>query len=157
MREQHPIIAERFEDLHPPFTAQAAVVEANRCLNCFDAPCTAACPTHIDVPGFIKKIASGNLRGSALTILDANILGASCSQVCPVAVLCEGACVMHRYNEQPIEIGRLQRRSMEHFYQSGLTLPRKLTQERKEKIACIGAGPASLACAAELRLQGFQV
>ncbi len=153
----NPEIAERFEDLHPPFAAQAAVIEANRCLNCFDAPCTTACPTHIDVPRFIKKIASGNLRGSATTILDANILGASCSRVCPVAVLCEGACVMHRYNEEPIEIGRLQRHAMEHFYQSGSALPRRTTQERTEKIACIGAGPASLACAAELRLQGFDV
>ena len=153
----NPEIAERFADLHPPFTAQAAVIEANRCLNCFDAPCTAACPTHIDVPRFIKKIASGNLRGSAATILDANILGASCSRVCPVAVLCEGACVMHRYNEQPIQIGRLQRHAMEHFYKSGAALPRKTTQERAEKIACIGAGPASVACAAELRLRGFQV
>ena len=153
----NPEIAERFADLHPPFTAQAAVIEANRCLNCFDAPCTAACPTHIDVPRFIKKIASGNLRGSAATILDANILGASCSRVCPVAVLCEGACVMHRYNEQPIQIGRLQRHAMEHFYKSGAALSRKTTQERAEKIACIGAGPASVACAAELRLRGFQV
>jgi dihydropyrimidine dehydrogenase (NAD+) subunit PreT len=153
----NPEIAERFEDLHPPFAAQAAVIEANRCLNCFDAPCTAACPTHIDVPRFIKKIASGNLRGSAVTILDANILGASCSRVCPVAVLCEGACVMHRYNEEPIQIGRLQRRAMEHFYQSGAKLPQRTTQERVERIACIGAGPASLACAAELRLRGFQV
>jgi dihydropyrimidine dehydrogenase (NAD+) subunit PreT len=153
----NPEIAERFEDLHPPFASQAAVIEANRCLNCFDAPCTAACPTHIDVPRFIKKIASGNLRGSATTILDANILGASCSRVCPVAVLCEGACVMHRYNEEPIQIGRLQRHAMEHFYQSGSTLPRRSTQERPEKVACIGAGPASISCAAELRLQGFQV
>lgn len=153
----NPEIARRFEDLHPPFAPQAAVVEANRCLNCFDAPCTAACPTHIDVPRFIKKIASGNLRGSANTILEANILGASCSRVCPVAVLCEGACVMHRYNEKPIEIGRLQRHAMEHFYDSGVTLPRTAAQQQSEKIACIGGGPASLACAAELRQQGFQV
>jgi dihydropyrimidine dehydrogenase (NAD+) subunit PreT len=153
----NPEIAECFEDLHPPFASQAAVIESNRCLNCFDAPCTAACPTHIDVPRFIKKIASGNLRGSATTILDANILGASCSRVCPVAVLCEGACVMHRYNEEPIQIGRLQRHAMDHFYKSGSPFPRKTTQERTQKIACIGAGPASLACAAELRLQGFQV
>jgi dihydropyrimidine dehydrogenase (NAD+) subunit PreT len=153
----NPEMAERFEDLYPPFAAQAAVIEANRCLNCFDAPCTAACPTHIDVPRFIKKIASGNLRGSAVTILDANILGASCSRVCPVAVLCEGACVMHRYNEEPIQIGRLQRHAMEHFYKSGCRLPRRSTQERTERIVCIGAGPASVACAAELRLQGFQV
>jgi dihydropyrimidine dehydrogenase (NAD+) subunit PreT len=155
--QPHPEIAQRFEDLHPPFAAQAAVIEANRCLNCFDAPCTAACPTHIDVPRFIKKIASGNLHGSALTILDANILGASCARVCPVAVLCEGACVMHRYNEQPIQIGRLQRHAMEYFYERGARLSMKTTQQRTEKIACIGAGPASVACAAELRQRGFQV
>jgi glutamate synthase (NADPH/NADH) small chain len=153
----HPEIAWRFEDLHPPFSAQAAVIEANRCLNCFDAPCTAACPTHIDVPRFIKKIASGNLRGSARTILDANILGASCSRVCPVAVLCEGACVMHRYNEEPIQIGRLQRHAMDHFYKSGAKLPLQAAEERGERVACVGGGPASLACAAELRRRGFQV
>src|ERR1700761_3916936 len=123
MREQHPIIAERFPDLHPPFAAQAAAIEANRCLNCFDAPCTAACPTHIDVPKFIKKISTGNLEGSARTILDANILGASCSRACPVEVLCEGSCVLHRYNKQPIEIGRLQRFAMDALHNSGAPLP----------------------------------
>ena len=106
---------EAFAELHPPLLSQAAVVEANRCLFCFDAPCIAACPTHIDVPKFIKKIASGNLRGSALAILDANILGLSCSRVCPVDVLCEGACVLHKYNKQPIEIGLLQRHAMDRF------------------------------------------
>lgn len=155
--QQDPAIAERFSDLHPPFDTQAATVEANRCLNCFDAPCTAACPTHIDVPRFIGKIAHDNLRGSALTILDANVLGASCSRACPVDVLCEGACVLHRYNKKPIEIARLQRFAMDSFHANGGKLPRKSTAERKEKIACIGAGPASLACAAELRQQGFQV
>src|SRR5271156_7142905 len=149
MREQHPIIAERFPDLHPPFAPQAAVVEANRCLNCFDAPCTAACPTHIDVPRFIKKIATGNLEGSARTILDANVLGASCSRVCPVDVLCEGACVMHHYNEQPIEIGRLQRFAMDAFHARGGKLARKFEGRREGKVACIGAGPASLAFGAE--------
>jgi dihydropyrimidine dehydrogenase (NAD+) subunit PreT len=155
--EQHPLIAERFSDLHPPFPSQAAVVEANRCLNCFDAPCTAACPTHIDVPRFIKKIANDNLRGAALTILDANVLGESCSRVCPVEVLCEGSCVMHRYNEEPIHIGLLQRFAMDTFHARGGALPRRSPIERKEKIACVGAGPASLACAAELKQQGFQV
>ncbi len=87
---------ERFAELHPPLDSQSALAEANRCLFCFDAPCTAACPTHIDVPRFIKKISTGNLRGSALTILDSNILGLSCSRVCPVDVLCEGSCVMLR-------------------------------------------------------------
>src|SRR5881628_3781755 len=109
---------ERFPDLHPALDSQSALAEANRCLYCFDAPCTAACPTHIDVPRFIKKISSGNLRGSANTILDSNILGLSCSRVCPVEVLCEGACVMVRENYKPIEIGRLQRFAMERFYEN---------------------------------------
>ena len=102
-----PEIVERFGDIHPPLDRQAAIPEANRCLFCFDAPCTTACPTHIDVPRFIKKIVSGNVAGSARTILDANILGASCARACPVEVLCEGACVMHRFNKQPIQIARL--------------------------------------------------
>lgn len=155
--QESPELRQRFPEIHPPLDPQAALIEANRCLYCFDAPCTAACPTHIDVPRFIKKIAQANLRGSALTILDANILGASCSRVCPVEVLCEGACVYHRYNKEPIQIGRLQRRAMDHFFQNGGVLPKKSVAERKDKIACIGAGPASLACAAELRLRGFSV
>jgi dihydropyrimidine dehydrogenase (NAD+) subunit PreT len=164
MSAEHPIVAERFleierrfPDLHPPFAPQAAVVEANRCLNCFDAPCTAACPTHIDVPRFIKKISSGNLNGSARTILDANVLGASCSRVCPVAVLCEGACVMHGRGEEPIEIGRLQRFAMDAFHGGGGKLTMKTTAKHPGRVACIGGGPASLACAAELAQQGFSV
>jgi len=153
--EDHAEVARRFPDLHPPFNFQEALTEANRCLNCFDAPCAAACPTHIDVPRFIKKIATRNLTGSALTILDANILGASCSRVCPVDVLCEGACVMLRFNKQPIAIGRLQRHAMDHFFASGAKLPAESKQQRSQKIVCIGAGPASLACAAELVQRGF--
>src|SRR5438876_3578597 len=145
---------ERFPDLHPPFDSQSALAEANRCLFCFDAPCMVACPTHIDVPRFIKKIASGNLRGSSLTILDSNMLGLSCSRVCPVDVLCEGACVMHKYNKQPIEIGRLQRHAMDHFYAHGAKLPLSSNGSAARRIACIGAGPASMACAAELRRHG---
>ena len=148
------LLRERFGDLKPPLTPQSAVIEANRCLNCFDAPCTGACPTHIDVPGFIKRIASGNLRGSALRILDANILGLSCSKACPVEVLCEGACVMHRYNHAPIQIGRLQRHAMDSFHATGeelLTAPHGC---RNVQVACIGGGPASLACAAEICRHG---
>jgi len=155
--QESPELRHLFPEIHPPLDSQAALAEANRCLYCFDAPCMAACPTHIDVPRFIKKIAQGNLRGSALTILDANILGASCSRVCPVEVLCEGACVYHRYNKQPIQIGRLQRHAMEHFLENGAAIPHASVTPRSEKIACIGAGPASLACAAELRLRGFPV
>ena len=149
------LLRERFGDIKPPLEPQAAVIEANRCLNCFDAPCTGACPTHIDVPGFIKRISTGNLRGSALRILDANILGGSCAKACPVEVLCEGACVMHRYNQPPIDIGRLQRHSMDYFYaHSPMIAP---GPGNGKHVACIGAGPASLACAAELRRHGFDV
>lgn len=150
-------IEARFQDLHPALSGQAAVVEANRCLNCFDAPCMGACPTHIDIPGFIKKIARDNLRGSALRILEANVLGLSCSRVCPVDVLCEGSCVMHGRGERPIAIGLLQRHAMEHFYRNGAQVPWKPAIERPQRVACIGAGPASLACAAALRGQGFAV
>ncbi len=148
--------AARFAEIHPALEPQAAKVEANRCLFCFDAPCTIACPTHIDVPRFIKKISTDNLRGSANAILASNILGLSCSRVCPVEVLCEGACVMHGYNKQPIEIGRLQRHAMDYFYSHNPSLPvGKIAAAGR--VACIGAGPASLACAAELRRRGFAV
>src|ERR1700733_7015522 len=152
----HPETSARFGDLHPPFDRQAAMPEANRCLYCFDAPCTGACPTHIDVPGFIKKIASGNLSGSARTILDANILGASCARACPVEVLCEGACVLHRFNKQPIQIGRLQRFAMDSLHASGAPLPFTPGPETGLSVALVGAGPASLACAAELRRRGIR-
>jgi dihydropyrimidine dehydrogenase (NAD+) subunit PreT len=148
---------DRFPELHPSFDSQSALAESTRCLFCFDAPCTAACPTHIDVPRFIKKIASGNLRGSALTILDSNILGLSCSRVCPVDVLCEGACVMLRYNQKPIEIGRLQRHAMDTFYANGAALQPVRVTEKTARVACVGGGPASLSCAAELARNGFAV
>ena len=151
-----PELRARFSELKPALAAQAAVIEADRCLNCFDAPCTAACPTHIDVPGFIKRIATGNLRGSATRILAANILGASCARVCPVDVLCEGACVMVRQNHKPIQIALLQRHAMDAFYASGATPPVAAPRTRKLRVACIGGGPASLACAAELCRQGAQ-
>src|SRR6201996_9132440 len=156
---QAPVSAEivtRFPDLHPAFERTAAFAEANRCLYCFDAPCTQACPTHIDVPKFIKKIASDNLEGSAKTILEANILGASCSRACPVNVLCEGACVLHRYNKQPIAIGRLQRFAMESIAYSESSLPFTPAPDTGKSVALIGAGPASLACAAELRRHGIR-
>jgi glutamate synthase (NADPH/NADH) small chain len=151
-----PEIVARFPDLHPALDSAAAMTESNRCLYCFDAPCTGACPTHIDVPKFIKKIASDNLEGSAKTILDANILGASCSRACPVEVLCEGACVMHRYNKQPIQIARLQRFAMDALHASGAPLPFEAGEATGRSVALIGGGPASLACAAELRRRGVR-
>src|SRR5271155_6033915 len=97
----------------PPLTRHEAVVESDRCLYCYDAPCTHACPTHIDIPRFIKKIATGNLRGSAATIFASNLLGATCARVCPVQELCEGACVLG-VEHKPIAIGRLQRFAMDY-------------------------------------------
>src|ERR1700678_4617525 len=126
-------VAARFADLHPPLEKTAAVTEALRCLYCFDAPCMGACPTHIDVPRFIKKIASGNVAGSAKSILEANVLGASCSRVCPVEVLCEGSCVMHGRHEKPIEIGRLQRFAMETYYDAGGRIPPPGRDPRTER------------------------
>ena len=156
LQQAPPETSARFGDLHPPFDRQAAIPEANRCLYCFDAPCTTACPTHIDVPRFIKKIASDNLSGSARTILDANILGASCARACPVEVLCEGACVLHRFNKQPIQIARLQRFAMDSLHASGAPLPFTPAPDTGLSVALVGAGPASLACAAELRRRGIR-
>ena len=147
--------ASSFAEIHPPLDSRSALVEANRCLYCFDAPCATACPTHIDVPRFIKKIATENLRGSAAAILDANVLGLSCSRVCPVDVLCEGSCVMNKYNQQPIEIGRLQRHAMDYFYSHNPKVA--VAPDVSKRVACIGGGPASLACAAELRRNGVAV
>ena len=154
---ESPTIRERFAELHQPLTAQSARVESNRCLNCFDAPCMVACPTHIDVAGFIKRIASGNLRGSARRILEANVLAGSCSRVCPVEVLCEGACVMHRHHQPPISIALLQRYAMDAFHASGEPLLPVAPAPIDLRVACIGSGPASLACAAELRKHGAHV
>ncbi|MFZ1360188.1 MAG: hypothetical protein WAS28_16935, partial [Saprospiraceae bacterium] len=105
---------DNFQDIHPPFeTKDAALVEANRCIFCYDAPCMKSCPTSIDVPKFIKQIATDNVKGSAHTILSSNIMGAGCSKVCPVEKLCEGACVYNFMHEKPIQIARLQRYSTE--------------------------------------------
>ncbi len=142
-------------ELLPPLTAQEALVEANRCLFCYDAPCTHACPTHIDIPRFIKKISTGNLPGSARTILESNLLGATCARVCPVQELCEGACVLGS-EHKPIMIGRLQRYATDYVYDRGIDIFRPGTTTRK-KIAVIGAGPAGLSCAGELARLGHNV
>jgi glutamate synthase (NADPH/NADH) small chain len=139
----------------PPLTAHEAVVESNRCLYCYDAPCTHACPTHIDIPRFIKKIASGNLTGSGRTILESNLMGATCARVCPVEELCEGACVLNA-EERPISIGRLQRHAMDHIYASGRSVFQP-AEPAGRKVAVIGAGPAGLSCAGELARRGHTV
>jgi dihydropyrimidine dehydrogenase (NAD+) subunit PreT len=145
-----------FAEIAPAMNPRQAAIEAARCLYCFDAPCTVACPTHIDVPAFIKKISTGNLQGSARVILSANILGHSCGRVCPTEVLCEGACVMHEKGEPPIEIGRLQRHAVDYVLDRKIQLFRPGAPNGK-RVACIGAGPASLACAAELAKWGYSV
>jgi len=149
--------AENFADIHPPFeTVDAVLVEANRCLFCYDAPCTKLCPTSIDVPKFIKQIASGNVRGSAHTILSANIMGAGCSKVCPVEKLCEGACVFNLMHEAPINIARLQRYSTEKALAERWPLFERKPSTGK-KVAIVGAGPAGLSCAHTLAREGVDV
>ena len=139
----------------PPLTRHEALVESNRCLYCYDAPCTQACPTHIDVPRFIKKIATDNLLGSARTILESNLLGATCARVCPVQELCEGACVLGA-EHKPIMIGRLQRYAMDYAYSRQTDLFRPAAQTGM-KVAVVGAGPAGLSCAGQLALLGYEV
>ncbi len=151
------VYSENFKELKAALSPEDAAVEANRCLWCYDAPCAKACPTHIDVPRFIKQIASGNLIGSAKTILEANALGHSCARACPVEVLCEGACVYHAWQERPIEIARLQRRATDHLHLNGADAVFKPAPANGRKAAVIGAGPAGLSCAAYLRRLGFAV
>jgi dihydropyrimidine dehydrogenase (NAD+) subunit PreT len=139
----------------PPLSAHEAVVESNRCLFCYDAPCTHACPTHIDIPRFIKKISTDNLVGSARAILESNLLGATCARVCPVQELCEGACVLGA-EHKPIMIGRLQRFAMDYASNRGLQLFRPAPATGK-RVAVIGAGPAGLSCAGELAKAGHSV
>ena len=138
-----------------PLSAHEAIVEANRCLYCYDAPCTHACPTHIDIPRFIKKISTDNLIGSARTILDANLLGSTCARVCPVQELCEGACVLGS-EHKPITIGRLQRYSMDYVRQRGIDVLHAGPATGR-RIAVVGAGPAGLSCAGQLARLGHSV
>ena len=148
-------VSSNFADIKPPLTHENAVIEANRCLYCYNPPCQTACPTAIDIPEFIRRIGTGNLVGSAETILESNILGASCARVCPTEVLCEGSCVFHDLDMPPIDIGRLQRYATDHVMENDIHVFRA-PAETSGKVALIGGGPASLACAAELGLQGIE-
>jgi len=144
-----------FSDIKPALSESVAIVEASRCLFCYDAPCTNICPTHIDVPRFIKKIMTDNYLGSAQAILEENILGESCGRVCPVEVLCEGACVMHDKDELPIKIGQLQRFATSWSRENNkkiFTIPPPIGKS----IGLVGSGPASLSCAAHLALEGYK-
>lgn len=146
-----------FADIHPPFENKtAAQVEASRCLFCYDAPCTKSCPTHIDVPKFIKQIVTDNIKGSAHTILSANIMGAGCSQVCPVEKLCEGSCVFNLMDEPPIPIAKLQRYSTAKALENNWPLFQRKPAVGK-KVAIVGAGPAGLSCAHVLSREGIDI
>jgi dihydropyrimidine dehydrogenase (NAD+) subunit PreT len=149
--------ARNFADAHPPLTAVQALLEAERCYYCFDAPCTTACPTGIDIPTFIARIAQGNLRGAARTILEENVLGGMCARVCPTEVLCEQACVRCTQEDKPVEIGALQRHATDaYFAQPGAPLFTRAPASDK-RVAVVGAGPAGLACAHRLAMMGHAV
>ncbi|MFM7412782.1 MAG: NAD(P)-dependent oxidoreductase [Planctomycetota bacterium] len=149
--------AANMADPKPPFSPQEARVEADRCLFCYDAPCIKACPTGIDVPTFIRKISTDNLTGAARTILEANVLGASCARVCPTQMLCEGACVMLDLEKDPIQIGRLQRHATDHVAAHGIDVLHAPATRNGRRVAVLGAGPAGLGCAAELVRLGYAV
>ena len=148
-------ISSNFSDMHPPLSRPEALVEADRCYFCYDAPCTTACPTGIDIPGFIQKIRSDNLKGSAHTILRENIMGGMCARVCPTEVLCEEACVRN-VEEKPVNIGLLQRYATDPIFEQSLSLFERAANTGK-RVAVVGGGPAGLSCAHRLAMLGHEV
>ena len=149
-------IDSNFSDLHPPLSRSEALIAADRCYFCYDAPCTIACPTGIDIPGFIQKIRSNNIRGSAHTILRENIMGGMCARVCPTEELCEEACVRHTHEERPVEIGLLQRYATDPIFKQGTQLFTR-NNESGKTVAVVGGGPAGLSCAHRLAMLGHGV
>lgn len=150
-------IAQNFEDLHPRFNRLQAMAAASRCLYCYDAPCVKACPTSIDIPTFIRKIATNNPSGSARTILSQNILGGTCARACPTETLCEQACVRNVSEDVPVEIGRLQRFAVDHLMEQDVPHPFTRADATGKTVAVIGAGPAGLACAHRAAMLGHDV
>ncbi|MBX9833820.1 MAG: NAD(P)-dependent oxidoreductase [Burkholderiaceae bacterium] len=149
--------AANFSDAHPPLTRPQALIEAERCYYCYDAPCATACPTGIDIPSFIHRIAQDNNRGAARAILEANPLGGMCARVCPTEVLCEQACVRNTNEDKPVEIGSLQRYATDAFFaKPGAPLFQRAAATGK-RVAVVGAGPAGLACAHGLAVRGHDV
>jgi glutamate synthase (NADPH/NADH) small chain len=148
--------ARNFADAHPPLTPHQALVESDRCLFCHDAPCVTACPTGIDIPSFIRKIATGNLKGSAQDILGANAFGAMCARVCPTEVLCEGSCVRNLQEHKPVAIGALQRHATDWVLDRSVQVFRR-GASTGHRVAVVGGGPAGLACAHRLATLGHDV
>lgn len=146
-----------FDDLHPRLDSHEAVVEADRCYFCYDAPCVTACPTGIDIPQFIRQISTGNPTGSAKTIYDQNILGGMCARVCPTETLCEQACVRNDAEGKPVKIGPLQRFATDHYMETHDKTPYVRGPDTGRKVAIVGAGPAGLACAHSLAVEGHAV
>lgn len=149
-------IDQNFADLHPPLDHHEALVAADRCYFCHDAPCVTACPTSIDIPMFIRQIATGNVKGSAKTIFDQNILGGMCARVCPTETLCEQVCVREIAEGKPVKIGELQRYATDHAMHEGIQFYKRAKASGR-KVAVVGAGPAGLACAHRLAMHGHEV
>lgn len=150
-------IEANFGDLHPPLNAEQVRVQSSRCLFCHDAPCITACPTAIDIPKFIRQIATENVTGAARTILQSNIMGGTCARACPTEILCEQKCVLNTGEDEPIEIGALQRHAVDHLMDKGTAHPFVRAASTGKTIAVIGAGPAGLACAHALAVLGHDV
>lgn len=148
--------SENFSELHPPLDPHEALVAADRCYFCHDAPCIAACPTAIDIPMFIRQIATGTPEAAAITIFDRNILGGMCARVCPTETLCEEACVREEAEGRPVEIGRLQRFATDRLMALGKH-PYSRDAPTGKRVAVVGAGPAGLACAHRLAMKGHEV
>lgn len=150
-------LADNFIDLHAPMTKHEALVDSDRCYFCYDAPCVNACPTSIDIPMFIRQISADNVKGSAQTILESNIMGGMCARVCPTETLCEEVCVREVAEGKPINIGQLQRYATDHLMDSGQAHPFIRASATGKKIAIVGAGPAGLSCAHRLAMYGHNV
>ena len=148
-------------ELRPPLEAEAAAIEADRCLACggpyAPAPCAVACPAEIDVPGFVSAIAGGDASGAAKTIFAENLLGGTCARVCPVEVLCEGACVLRDLGRRPIEIARLQRFATDAALAEPAGRLRTAAPWNGRRVTVLGAGPAGMVCAGELAALGYEV
>ncbi|MDB5037929.1 MAG: dihydropyrimidine dehydrogenase [Bacteriovoracaceae bacterium] len=144
------------KDIHPPLNLNQASIEASRCYFCYDAPCIKACPTEINIPSFIRKISTGNLKGAAIDILSENIFGGACARVCPVETLCEEGCVRNTAEDKPVAIGLLQRHATDWLFEKKIQ-PFERKNLKQKRIAVVGAGPAGLSCAHRLAVLGYDV